>query len=31
MGGSWSPPQRGDEALLRILRTVEAGWRATGR
>jgi repressor LexA len=31
MGGSWSQPHRGDEVRLRILRTIEDGWRTDGR
>jgi repressor LexA len=31
MGGSWSQPHIGDDVRLRILRTVEDGWRTDGR
>jgi len=30
-GGAWSQPHRGDEVRVRILRTVEDGWRTAGR
>src|SRR5262245_60400739 len=31
MGGSWSQPSLGEDARLRILRAIEAGWRTDGR